>query len=153
MINIKCKTKLNWNYKGFEYSLAANAYTQKDWNQTLITRINQCSAIIYSKSVSGGADTIRMNSKIFEIVKSFEYYNLNLDGKLNKYNVIVDDMIFDDVIYVYSARIVEDPNYNLVPNKDDVNKSFVVGNAKEIKKYKRSLIAKIEILNNSKDEI
>ena len=41
---------------------------------------------------------------MFNLIKGLEYYNLKGDGKYSNYNVVVDDFIFDDVIYVYSNK-------------------------------------------------
>ena len=153
MIKIPCKHKLKWDYKGAGILSPKNPYTQKDWNQTLSTMINKSSAIIHRNSLCGGADTIRMNCKMFQILNTLEYYNLNGDGELNNYHVIIDNMIYDDVIYVYNSKIIEDPNYNLVPKfkrriENEIGEvSFVYGTKKEIKKYKRDLIIKLKISN------
>ena len=48
--------QLRWDWNGWrKASLAANAYTQKDWNQTLITKVNQISAQIHKSTLRGGA--------------------------------------------------------------------------------------------------
>ena len=165
MIKILHKYKFDWDYTGWDVS-SDSPYTQKDWNQTLITRINQTSANIHKASFTGGGDTIRTNSKIFNIIKTLEYYNLNGDGKLTKFNVVVDDLILGNVIYVYNARTVEDPNFVFVPKVKKIKSSgtkifsspnvveevigevsFVAGTKKEIKKFKKSLVGKINIKN------
>ena len=50
---------LRWDYNGWKRGTAANPltqYTQKDWNQTLITAINQISAQIHKSTLRGGAN-------------------------------------------------------------------------------------------------
>lgn len=166
MIKLKCKIKLKWDYEGWRKLGHNTPFTQRDWNQTLVTRINQCSAHIHKASLRGGADTIRMNSNMFEIIESLEYYNHNGDKKLSKYNVIIDDLIYDDVVYVYNSMIVEDKTYRLVPQiKEKAHTpkatlfsngtietelgevSFKIGTPKEVKEHKKELIAKIKIEN------
>ena len=48
-------------------SSASNAYTQKDWNQTLITKVNQISAQIHKSTLRGGANFIVVSSEISAI--------------------------------------------------------------------------------------
>jgi len=170
MIKIPHKWKFEWDYEGYPKK-EDSPYTQKDWNQTLITRINQTSANIHKASLTGGADTIRLNSRMFNIIETLEYYNLKGDGKLTRFNVVVDDLILRNVIYVYNARTVEDGHFVYVPKITETKTSgnteitfvgnpnnnmvevdlgeiaFVKGTKKEIKKFKKSLIGKITIKN------
>jgi hypothetical protein len=50
---------LRWDYNGWKRGTSANPltqYTQKDWNQTLLTAINQISAQIHKSTLRGGAN-------------------------------------------------------------------------------------------------
>lgn len=40
-------------------------WTQRDWNQTLITKVNQISVQIHKATLRGGADTIRLGSDLW----------------------------------------------------------------------------------------
>ena len=56
---------LRWDYNGWKRTASDggfNAYTQKEWNQTLITRINQLSAQIHKSTLRGGANFIVVSS-------------------------------------------------------------------------------------------
>ena len=47
---------LRWDYNGWRRISQTTSYTQKDWNQTLITAINQLSAQIHKSTLRGGAN-------------------------------------------------------------------------------------------------
>lgn len=70
--------QLRWDYNGWrKTSLAANAYTQKDWNQTLITKVNQISAQIHKSTLRGGANFIVVSSEISAIFDDLEYFHVS----------------------------------------------------------------------------
>ena len=57
---------LRWDYNGWKRFQAGQApYTQKDWNQTLITAINQISAQIHKSTLRGGANWVVCSSECF----------------------------------------------------------------------------------------
>ena len=69
---------LRWDYNGWK-RLGNNAvpYTQKDWNQTLITAINQISAQIHKSTLRGGANWIVVSSEISAIFDDLEYFHVS----------------------------------------------------------------------------
>jgi|TARA_R110000851_G_scaffold251971_5_gene404499 hypothetical protein len=163
MLKISHKFKVDWDFEGYP---SKSPYTQKDWNQTLHTKINLCSAHIHKVSMRGGGDTIRLNNRIFNLLETLEYYNLKGDGKLKGFEVVIDDLILEDVIYVYNAKNYRErfvpkikqtktsiTNTNLnSPLERNIETAmgeitFELGNDKEIKKYRKSLVSKITILN------
>jgi len=69
---------LRWDYNGWrKTSLAANAYTQKEWNQTLITKVNQISAQIMKSTLRGGANFIVVSSEISAVMNDLEYFHVS----------------------------------------------------------------------------
>lgn len=69
---------LRWDYNGWrKTSLAANAYTQKEWNQTLITKVNQISAQIMKSTLRGGANFIVVSSEISAVFNDLEYFHVS----------------------------------------------------------------------------
>ena len=52
-------------------------YTQKDWNQTLITKVNQLSAQIHKSTLRGGANFIVVSSEISAIFDDLEYFHVS----------------------------------------------------------------------------
>lgn len=98
--------KQRWDYNGWQrLAVQSSVYTQKDWNQTLITKINQISAQIQKSTLRGGANWIVVSSEISAVFNDLEYfhvtdasaesdqYNMGIEkiGSLQgRYNVIVD---------------------------------------------------------------
>jgi hypothetical protein len=70
--------QLRWDYNGWrKSSSASNPYTQKDWNQTLITKINQISAQIHKTTLRGGANFIVVSSEVSAIFDDLEYFHVS----------------------------------------------------------------------------
>jgi len=70
--------QMRWDYYGWrKASSASNAYTQKDWNQTLITKVNQISAQIHKSTLRGGANFIVVSSEISAIFDDLEYFHVS----------------------------------------------------------------------------
>ena len=83
---------LRWDYNGWK-RLGANAipYTQKDWNQTLITTINQISAQIHKSTLRGGANWIVVSSEISAIFDDLEYFHVsNAAPEQDQYNMGIE---------------------------------------------------------------
>ena len=95
-----------WDYNGWQRIAATSTvYTQKDWNQTLMTKINQISAQIQKATLRGGANWIIVSAEISAVLNDLEYfhvtdasaesdtYNMGIEkiGALQgRYNVTVD---------------------------------------------------------------
>jgi hypothetical protein len=93
------KFKLYWNYEGWKETSSPSFFTQKDWNQTLITKINQISAQIF-KSTLKGANTIIVSPEVFRVIEDLEYFDKNKMSLAGKYKVIIDEYL------PYSAMFV-----------------------------------------------
>ena len=108
---MEAKHITTWDYLGYrEKTIESFFCLQKDWNQTLITKINQLSAQIY-KSSFRGANLIKVNSNIFKILKTLEYLKIN-DESLKyylggKYLIEIDESL-DNVVYVINDLITDD---------------------------------------------
>ncbi|MCD8208270.1 MAG: hypothetical protein LUD72_10070 [Bacteroidales bacterium] len=95
-----------WDYNGWQRKATlSTVYTQKDWNQTLITAVNRISAQIQKSTLRGGANWIVASAEISAVFNDLEYfhvtdaqaesdnYNMGIEkiGALSgRYNVIVD---------------------------------------------------------------
>ena len=98
--------KQRWDYNGWQrMSTPSTVYTQKDWNQTLMTKMNQISAQIQKSTLRGGANWAVVSSEISAVFNDLEYfhvtdasaesdqYNMGIEkiGSLQgRYNIIVD---------------------------------------------------------------
>lgn len=95
-----------WDYNGWQrIGTTSTVYTQKDWNQTLMTKINMISAQIQKSTLRGGANFIVVSAEISAVLNDLEYfhvtdasaesltYNMGIEkiGSLQgRYQVIVD---------------------------------------------------------------
>jgi len=84
---------LRWDYNGWKRTASGgfNAYTQKEWNQTLITRINQLSAQIHKSTLRGGANFIVVSSEASAIFDDLEYFHVsNAAPEQDQYNMGIE---------------------------------------------------------------
>lgn len=96
-IDGKIYEPIEWNYP----MLKTGYLTQKDWNQTLLTKINQSSAIIIKGNLKSGANRIRCGKKAFQVIADFEFFKSDAMLLGSKYEVIIDNNIPEDEIIVY----------------------------------------------------
>lgn len=87
--------KLKWDYNEWKYGGASGAtlqgYTQKDWNQTLITKINQMSAQIHKTTLRGGANWIVVSSEVSAVFDDLEYFHVsNAGAEQDQYNMGIE---------------------------------------------------------------
>ena len=84
--------QLRWDYNGWKrVSTAATPYTQKEWNQTLITKINQVSAQIHKSTLRGGANFIVVSSEVSAIFDDLEYFHVsNANPEQDQYNMGIE---------------------------------------------------------------
>ena len=84
---------LRWDYNGWKRlaSSGTTPYTQKDWNQTLITAINQLSAQIHKSTLRGGANWIVVSSEVSAIFDDLEYFHVsNAAPEQDQYNMGIE---------------------------------------------------------------
>lgn len=86
--------KLRWDYNEWRRlggTGAAIPYTQKDWNQTLITKINQISAQIHKATLRGGANWIVVSSEVSAVFDDLEYFHVsNANPEQDQYNMGIE---------------------------------------------------------------
>ena len=71
---------VSWDYDGYKDTKCyPNSCCQKDWNQTLCTKINQTSATIFQDTKKGGANAILIPSNMEDIFKTLEYMTVNIE--------------------------------------------------------------------------
>jgi hypothetical protein len=84
-----------WDYNEWKYGATGNTpfvgYTQKDWNQTLITKINQVSAQIHKTTLRGGANWIVVSSEVSAVFDDLEYFHVsNAHPEQDQYNMGIE---------------------------------------------------------------
>lgn len=69
--------QLRWDYNGWrrQGGFSTN-YTQKDWNQTFMTKINQISAQIHKSTLRGGANFVVVSTEISAMLNDLEYFHV-----------------------------------------------------------------------------
>lgn len=80
-----------WDYAGLRNN--ANFFgTQKDWNQTLITRINEISAQIHKSTLRGGANWVVCSAEAGAIFDDLEYFHVDgsASPEVEKYNLGIE---------------------------------------------------------------
>jgi hypothetical protein len=83
--------QLRWDYNGWRRISQTTSYTQKDWNQTLITAINQLSAQIHKSTLRGGANWIVVSSEVSAIFDDLEYFHVsNAAPEQDQYNMGIE---------------------------------------------------------------
>lgn len=87
--------KAKWDYNEWRYGAKDGGpfmgYTQKDWNQTLITKINQMSAQIHKTTLRGGANWIVVSSEVSAVFDDLEYFHVsNADPEQDQYNMGIE---------------------------------------------------------------
>ena len=69
--------QLRWDYNGWRRQMAFSTnYTQKDWNQTFMTLINQISAQIHKATLRGGANFVVVSTEISAMLNDLEYFHV-----------------------------------------------------------------------------
>jgi hypothetical protein len=83
--------QLRWDYNGWKRLPNNNGYTQKDWNQTLVTAINQISAQIHKSTLRGGANFIVVSSEVSAVLDDLEYFHVsNASPEQDQYNMGIE---------------------------------------------------------------
>jgi hypothetical protein len=82
---------LRWDYNGLRKQSSTYYGTQKDWNQTLITKINQISAQIHKAVLRGGASWVVVSPEISAVFDDLEYFHVsNAAPEQDKYNMGIE---------------------------------------------------------------
>jgi hypothetical protein len=84
-----------WDYNEWKYGGSGGAtlqgYTQKDWNQTLVTKINQISAQIHKTTLRGGANWVVVSSEVSAVFDDLEYFHVsNAQPDQDQYNMGIE---------------------------------------------------------------
>lgn len=82
---------LRWDYNGWKRLPNNNGYTQKDWNQTLVTAVNQISAQIHKSTLRGGANWVVVSSEVSAVFDDLEYFHVSNAGpEQDQYNMGIE---------------------------------------------------------------
>ena len=83
---------LRWDVNGWRRQAGFSTnYTQKDWNNELITRINQISAQIHKSTLRGGANFVVVSSEISAVFDNLEYFHVSdASAESDQYNMGIE---------------------------------------------------------------
>ena len=81
-----------WDVNGWRRQAGFSTnYTQKDWNQELITKINQVSAQIQKSTLRGGGNFIVVSSEISAVFDNLEYFHVSdANAEADQYNMGIE---------------------------------------------------------------
>lgn len=81
-----------WDYNGWRRMAGFSTnYTQKDWNQELMTRINQIGAQIHKSTLRGGAHFVVVSSEISAVLDNLEYFHVtDASAESDQYNMGIE---------------------------------------------------------------
>ena len=66
-------------------------YTQKDWNQELVTKVNQISAQIQKSTLRGGANWLVVSSEVSALLNNLEYFHVtDANPEADTYNMGIE---------------------------------------------------------------
>lgn len=100
--------QLTWDYKGYEnypplLQTSLEETIQTDWNNTIITKINHMSAMIYQKTHMGGANKIKINSVLLPLFKDLEYFKIDDNNEMSlggRYHITIDDSLPKNIVFL-----------------------------------------------------
>ena len=84
--------KARWDVNGWRRMAGYSTnYTQKDWNQELITKVNQISAQIHKSTLRGGANWLVVSSEISALLNNLEYFHVSdANAEADQYNMGIE---------------------------------------------------------------
>lgn len=123
---------LRWDYNGWVRRAGFSTnYTQKDWNQMLMTAINQISAQIQKATLQGSANFIVVSTEVSAVLNDLEYFHVTdasaeqnqyamgiekIGALMNRYQVYVDPYApAGKVIVGHKGKTLLDTGYIYAP--------------------------------------
>ena len=81
-----------WDVNGWRRQAGFSTnYTQKDWNQELVTKINQISAQINKATLRGGASWVVVSAEISALFDNLEYFHVSdASAESDQYNMGIE---------------------------------------------------------------
>lgn len=81
-----------WDVNGWRRMAGFSTnYTQKDWNQELVTKINQVSAQIHKSTLRGGANFIVVSSEVSAVFDNLEFFHVSdASAESDQYNMGIE---------------------------------------------------------------
>jgi hypothetical protein len=112
-----------WDYRGYDKKVLNNGVvglTRKDYNQELITKINQISAMINKATLRGGANWIVVSPEVSAVFNDLEYFHVtNASPEETKYSLGIEKVgSLQNRLQVY-VDVYSPPSTILIGHKGD----------------------------------
>jgi len=106
---------LRWNSNGYKHvpvrydpsTFEPIRYTQRDWNQTLTTKINQLSAQIHRSSNTGGANRLIVSCEVLGVLLTNDYFDSETMMLGSRYEIISNIYLASDIMIVCKKQTDE----------------------------------------------
>jgi hypothetical protein len=102
-----CKHIKEWDYQGHKELNETTSYSQGDWNQTLLTKINNVGALIYQSLSMGIPNTLKLHPSLMSLIETLEYYNKDDNKVGGRFNILLNNEVEPNIIYVYRSDEVK----------------------------------------------
>lgn len=107
-----------WDYNGWRKSSSTYYGVQKDYNQTLITKINQISHQIHKATLRGGANWVVVSTEASAVFDDLEYFHVsNAAPEQDQYNMGIERAGSLSGRYTVYRDPLAPPNYILIGRK------------------------------------
>jgi len=144
------KFKMSWDHEGWKKY--TSSILQRDWNQTVITAINQLSAQINMSTLQGPANKVKVSLELFQLILELEYTK-EMGGRyfLNDKEVIVDTYQKGNMLYVYNDNHSVEPK---ALNPKTPNEFWIMSNSPNLEQihedYKKYTTKELRIIDSNK---
>lgn len=118
-----------WDYSGWrELTDEHTVSVQMDWNQTLVTLINECSIFLLRIKDCGHGDTIHLNEAMLPLFNTLFYYSPDKKVLGNRYKIVIDNQVRPDGIYIFDKKNPSQIAYIKIEGmKLSKKKAFITG--------------------------
>lgn len=148
--------KLTWDYSGTK----DRPELQNNWNDTLVTKLNQASAIVHNAALRHSADTIVTNQSLRPLLKTLTFFNETENGDSigGRFKIqYSDDVNERQLIVKYDHTKDVHDGFCIIPENDGKHISVkLIKIYEDIEKYNTyvdNLSVVIDIENLSDDEL
>lgn len=136
-----------WDLRGWMGVEEPTPYVQRDWNKTLLQKINLVSNKIQHSSLRGGADTIIIHPDL-EVLFHPDHYDDFRKKLMDKFNVILDPTVDRNRIELNNRGLLEDLRFIPIRTENEIEiKPISSFSNEEVIKYIEGLIGFIIIEN------
>ena len=138
-----------WDLRGWMGVEEPTPHAQREWNKTLLQKINLISNKIQQSSLRGGADTIIVHPDL-EVLFHPDHYDDFRKKLMDKFNVILDPTVDRNRIELNNKSLLEDLQF--IPFSSEVEntidfKPLISCSEEDIVKYIEGLVGFVLIEN------